>query len=335
MDKSNPASVDLATGELFLNEQTFPKLKPSFRKMILLHELAHLKLQTFDEFEADKFALEVFLRTGGNKKDAIKSLSHTLDGNNPEHFARLNERIKQIQSYQLNYSGQPTQPLTAEQQRLLAELERLNREILQDDAAIAADERAIAVDDGKIFRFEEERQKAQLAKEAAELKINLQCDDLKNNKRKRNCKADAMAIVEANVTRALELQDLINQFRSAKSQKIQRKNQRAAARAYKKERVGDALLELAKNCIDGRSQLAGQVLGGIGNIATQVGGMVSGVPVSGGQQPAMMGGCQQPFAPQPTLFAPGEDGNNNFGLIILVLTIAVVGFLFFQNKNKR
>lgn len=79
---NSPASINRATGQLFINKNVFSKLPPQIQDFILLHEEGHYNLQTKDELLADHYASNRFL--GSQKlslKSSIKALENILPDN--------------------------------------------------------------------------------------------------------------------------------------------------------------------------------------------------------------------------------------------------------------
>lgn len=93
-----PASVNVATGVLYLNRRTWHKIPPNQRNFILLHEIGHRKLKTFDETAADNFAIAAYKSMGYPASAAVKAHLSQLDPNNPEHIQRANHVYKQLQT---------------------------------------------------------------------------------------------------------------------------------------------------------------------------------------------------------------------------------------------
>lgn len=61
---TNPARTNVRTGEIEINAARMRQLRPDTREYVLLHEVGHYKLQTFDEVAADRYALR---RMAGKK----------------------------------------------------------------------------------------------------------------------------------------------------------------------------------------------------------------------------------------------------------------------------
>ena len=55
---TNPARTNVRTGEIEINASRMRQLRPETREYVLLHEVGHYKLKTFDEVAADRYALQ-------------------------------------------------------------------------------------------------------------------------------------------------------------------------------------------------------------------------------------------------------------------------------------
>jgi hypothetical protein len=64
---------------------------------IMLHELGHLKKQTKNELEADKWAHEQYLKEGGSLKESVYSLTDLLNYNKPEDMLRAKAQLQRAQ----------------------------------------------------------------------------------------------------------------------------------------------------------------------------------------------------------------------------------------------
>jgi hypothetical protein len=84
----SPAIANRVTGTVFLNIPYIKKYTPAERVFIVLHEIAHIFLQTKNEFEADQWAFDQYIKMGYKLTDAVKALTHTLHDTNQEHLAR-------------------------------------------------------------------------------------------------------------------------------------------------------------------------------------------------------------------------------------------------------
>lgn len=54
---TNPARTNVRTGDIEINAARWAALTPEEREFVLQHEIGHYKGQTFDEVEADRYAL--------------------------------------------------------------------------------------------------------------------------------------------------------------------------------------------------------------------------------------------------------------------------------------
>lgn len=84
----NPATVNRRTGEMYISAKIWRTMTPDQRLFMLLHEQGHVVLQTTNEFKADRYAFEQYIRTGRSLKQLVSALTHFLDSTNPEHIQR-------------------------------------------------------------------------------------------------------------------------------------------------------------------------------------------------------------------------------------------------------
>lgn len=121
----SPACVHRSTGVIFLNrriwkelETKFPDLHRDIKFFILLHEWAHVTLQSRDEKLVDKFAHKVYLSYGKSLKASNYALTYLLDARKRGHaermlnqfnrawefdrFANRNPKIKTSSPFKLN-----------------------------------------------------------------------------------------------------------------------------------------------------------------------------------------------------------------------------------------
>lgn len=54
---TNPARTNVRTGDIEINGARWAQLSEEEKEFVLQHEIGHYKLQTFDEVEADRYAL--------------------------------------------------------------------------------------------------------------------------------------------------------------------------------------------------------------------------------------------------------------------------------------
>ncbi len=97
-----PACVNRVTGVMFVDRNWWNKLPVEHRLFILLHEYAHAKLNTTDEFKADALAFKIYADMGYSLTESIKSLTRVLSytgSNKQEHTDRTLSLINQAVDY--------------------------------------------------------------------------------------------------------------------------------------------------------------------------------------------------------------------------------------------
>lgn len=76
----NPARCHVPTGRIDINRQVWDVLTPEQQQFVLQHELGHYRLQTYDEVEADGYALSrLALRKPNSLWDyvtSVRAISH-------------------------------------------------------------------------------------------------------------------------------------------------------------------------------------------------------------------------------------------------------------------
>lgn len=105
---ATPASINRETGVMYLNPQYKGKLTQDQWYFIILHELGHLRLQTRNEMEADRWAHEQYMKEGRSLKNSVYALSDLLTFNKPEDMRRVYAqlvRAKIKDGKQVNYTG--------------------------------------------------------------------------------------------------------------------------------------------------------------------------------------------------------------------------------------
>jgi hypothetical protein len=234
--------------------------------------------------------------------------------------------------------------------KLLDELNLLNIAISQDLAAIGGEDNAInALNQEKnilVIRQDD----LKILKQNAEWKIDIQCNDLKNNKRERKCRDEAVKIVDDFERDLLQLEPYIATVKARLQARIDRKEAKNASLNYKRNLVADSIYELSLLGIDSRTDLAAATWGGIadtvnaaGNVVGAVYGMggpglgsnSSGSGSNSGGSGSNSGGSGYPGMP----FVPfndklkNSDDNTLFYGIIVVVVIIVIAF-FVKTKNK-
>lgn len=97
-----PASVNVRTGDLYINTPVFNKLKPLQKQFVLWHEHGHFSLKTRNEFEADNYAFEKMVNKNVSLKELVYSLSDVLSGENKQHYDRLIEQFNRAKKYDMD-----------------------------------------------------------------------------------------------------------------------------------------------------------------------------------------------------------------------------------------
>lgn len=338
MQADNPASINISSGELFLNKHKFFSLPEDHRVLILLHELGHYRLKTKNEFKADNFAFKNFVNYGGSLKSTVKSISDTLKGE-PEHYLRLENRIKMAkaadQNKITNYVG-PSQSndiyLTQEQYEAL-EI-RVDQQEQQVDREIALIEAEILQIDGQFLDAEQRKAEYDLEMKTAEAGIKLECDQLNNKKRARDCRSSWTAPIHALRIKLTQIHDEIQGYRGAKIEKQFRKTERtirkteirkvkaeskayrrmtlADGKTYRRMATGDSKALLAQQGQSQAAMVSGNVMGGLGDIAQGIG-------------QAFGGGGAQPQQQQPQ--------DNMILISVVALAVLLGGAYFIMNRK--
>ena len=106
----SPASVYRASGRVIINPAFIGKLNAHQWRFILLHENAHLLLQTSDEFAVDKLARSQYLEAGHSPKNLVLALTRPLDPQNPDHVARASAQLQDALAYDLKHPHKSSNP---------------------------------------------------------------------------------------------------------------------------------------------------------------------------------------------------------------------------------
>lgn len=92
-----PATVNRRNGILYISDKHWEQLKPEHRLFILLHEMAHIHLQSDDEFIVDEWAFNEYVKRGHSLKESVFALSKVLSGKNPQHYWRVYKQLERAQ----------------------------------------------------------------------------------------------------------------------------------------------------------------------------------------------------------------------------------------------
>lgn len=99
-DSPTPARVNRITGELYINMSRWREIeKEEHRVFIVLHELAHVILNSSDEQEVDQLAFVMYTRLGYSLKESVRALSAVLSGNSPAHYWRVYLQLERAKMY--------------------------------------------------------------------------------------------------------------------------------------------------------------------------------------------------------------------------------------------
>lgn len=94
-----PAKVNRQTGVMYLSAADMQELPVNIRFFIMLHEMAHVVLQTTSEEEADKWAFNQYAKRGHSLTEAVYALTRVLNDKNPEHAWRMYLQLQRAKKY--------------------------------------------------------------------------------------------------------------------------------------------------------------------------------------------------------------------------------------------
>jgi len=96
---ATPAKVNRQTGVMYLSRAAMQNLPPEYRLFIMLHEMAHVVLQTTDEVAADNWAFNQYAAMGYSLKAGVKALTRVLNDKDPEHAWRMYSQLKRAEKF--------------------------------------------------------------------------------------------------------------------------------------------------------------------------------------------------------------------------------------------
>lgn len=105
---ATPARVNRRTGEMFISLKHMRALPEEHRMFVMLHEMAHVVLQTKDEVEADAWAFKEYAKRGYSLKASVKALTSILNDQNPEHNWRMYLQLRRAEKYDYEVNGNTT-----------------------------------------------------------------------------------------------------------------------------------------------------------------------------------------------------------------------------------
>lgn len=94
-----PAKVNRDTGEMYCSRKQMAAMPHEYRLFIMLHEMAHVVLQTEDEEAADAWAFKKYADMGYSLKAVVKALTRVLNDQKPEHAQRMNLQLQRAKDY--------------------------------------------------------------------------------------------------------------------------------------------------------------------------------------------------------------------------------------------
>lgn len=100
-----PARVNRRTGEMQLSLKHMRAMPKEHRLFVMLHEKAHVELQTTDEVKADAQAFKEYADLGYSLNAGVKALTKVLNDKNPEHFWRMYAQLKRAKAYDYSHYG--------------------------------------------------------------------------------------------------------------------------------------------------------------------------------------------------------------------------------------
>ncbi|MFD1632029.1 hypothetical protein [Pseudopedobacter beijingensis] len=100
-----PARVNRRTGVMEISVRHMRNMPVAHRLFVMLHEQAHVELQTTDEVKADAYAFKKYADMGYSLKESVKALTKVLNDKNPEHNWRMYLSLKRAEQYDLEFNG--------------------------------------------------------------------------------------------------------------------------------------------------------------------------------------------------------------------------------------
>lgn len=94
-----PAKVNRRTGVMYVSAADMKPLPVNYRLFIMLHEMAHVVLQTTNEEEADSWAFKEYANRGHSLTDGVRALTRVLNDQNPEHAWRMYLQVQRAKKY--------------------------------------------------------------------------------------------------------------------------------------------------------------------------------------------------------------------------------------------
>jgi len=105
LPQGGPASVNAITRKLTLSEEYWSTMKHEWKIFILLHELAHLNLNSSDELEVDAYAMKWYVKLGYSPKEAVYALTKVLNLRTTEQIQRIVQQLDLAKHYDYLYNN--------------------------------------------------------------------------------------------------------------------------------------------------------------------------------------------------------------------------------------
>ncbi len=102
---ATPARVNRRTGEMILSLKHMRAMPKEHRLFVMLHEQAHVELQTTNEIEADAYAFKKYADMGYSLNASVKALTRVLNGDNIEHAWRMYAQLQRAKAYDFSHYG--------------------------------------------------------------------------------------------------------------------------------------------------------------------------------------------------------------------------------------
>lgn len=99
---TTPAKCLRSTGECWIALKWWRKLPFEHKVFILLHENAHLALNSSNELLVDEYAHKQYMRMGFSLTESVKALTQVLSYNNEQHLERTKEQAVRAAVYDIS-----------------------------------------------------------------------------------------------------------------------------------------------------------------------------------------------------------------------------------------
>jgi len=99
LPNGTPAMVNRRTGVMYRNMSVFRRMPKSHQMFVMLHEMAHVVLQTTNEESADAWAFKQYADMGYPLSESVKALTRILNPNLRDHNQRMYLQLKRAEVY--------------------------------------------------------------------------------------------------------------------------------------------------------------------------------------------------------------------------------------------